>query len=373
MSPWKTVQFGIVYNKLNNYNFNTKIQANSPSSITHMMANWANGYSYDDNLFNDPFYTGLFLQGELIYEDPNEPGRYYSYVETDVEQTKSINRSGQIGETAISISGNYDDMLYVGGTIGIQNIKYNETSTHYEKILDQSKSLIKDLSYEENFVSRGTGFNLKLGAIYLPMDWLRLGVAYHTRTIISLEDVYYSTLTSNDTIFADPLVATSPEGSFSYRIKTPSKTILSAATVIKKRAIISVDYEIADISRSLLKVDAEEYEKYINEQNSIIETVFQNANALRIGAEFLVTEKFVVRGGFAHFNSPIKKEYVNISPNRQTVSFGLGYRKNKFFWDVALSVTSWKEDYYLYDSNLVDPAETKYSQIQFLNTFGFRF
>jgi hypothetical protein len=122
LSRWKSAQIGIVYNKLHNFNFNTTISGESPSSITHMMVNYANGYSQQNNIDYDPFFSGLALLGELIYEDENEPEKYRSYVETDVRQTKTIDQSGQLGETAISFSGNYDDMLYIGGTIGIQRL-----------------------------------------------------------------------------------------------------------------------------------------------------------------------------------------------------------------------------------------------------------
>lgn len=368
MSPWKTVQVGIVYNKLNNYNYSSRITGDSPSSITHYMANRANGYTVEDNLVGDAFYSGLFIDGEMIYEDPNQANTYYSYIETDVTQNKDIIRSGQLGETTISVSGNYDDMLYVGGSIGFQKVKYFQESTYSENIIDQSKSLITDMAYTETLYTTGNGYNIKLGTLYLPMDWLRLGVAYHTRTAMSLRDVYTSTLNSNDTTgyFAEVY---SPDGNFDYRIKTPSKTLFSAAVVLKKRAIISADYEFYDLSKSLLKATSYDFKT----ENSLIQTIYQATNAFKMGAEFKVNDFFVLRGGFAVYSSPIKKEFVATTPNRQTISFGGGYRRNNFFWDVAISSTQWKEDYFVYDPNLVDAAQTKYGQIQFINTFGFRF
>jgi hypothetical protein len=369
MTRWKTVQFGIVYNKLHNFNYNTTIKGSDPSSISHMMANYANGRSTDFNIENDPFGSGLFLLGEVIYEDENNPNTYYSYIETDVNQTKTINRRGSLGETTISFSGNYDDMLYVGGSVGIQRLRYTQEDSHYEDIIDQSQSLIKDLTYNETFTVDGTGFNLKLGAIYLPTQWLRLGVAYHTATIVNISDNYKATLISNDTIFTTPLEV-GIEGGFDYKVRTPSRTIISVAGVIAKRAILSLDYEVADISKAWLKADMDNVFDF---ENEMVRNTFQSVNTIRLGAEYKLNDAWVVRAGFANFSSPIKQDFTIANPSRQTYSFGIGYRTKNFFWDVAFANTTWSEDYYLYDPNLVNVSTTNYNQLQFLNTFGFRF
>jgi hypothetical protein len=369
LSRWKSAQIGIVYNKLHNFNFNTTISGESPSSITHMMANYANGYSQQNNIDYDPFFSGLALLGELIYEDENEAETYYSYVETDVRQTKTIDQSGQLGETAISFSGNYDDMLYIGGTIGIQRLRYKQTSTHHEEILDQTQSIITDLTYTEQMAIEGRGFNIKLGAIYLPTNWLRLGIAYHSATNLNIADVYSTAISSNDTIFDAPLEVESPQGNFNYKIRTPSRTIFSAAGIIGERAIVALDYEAADLTKGTLKAD-----KYgFDMENDLVQNLFQSVRTIRIGAEYKLNDFWVVRGGFAHFSSPIKREFVRTMPSRNSVSLGLGYRTKNFFWDVAFVNTSWAEDIYLYDPNLIDAAKANYNQVQLLSTFGFRF
>jgi long-subunit fatty acid transport protein len=174
----------------------------------------------------------------------------------------------------------------------------------------------------------------------------------------------------NDTILVDTTIdVESPQGNFNYKIRTPSRTIFSAAGIIGERAIVALDYEAVDLTKGTLKAD-----KYgFDMENDLVQNLFQSVRTIRIGAEYKLNDFWVIRGGFAHFSSPIKREFVRTMPSRNSVSLGLGYRTKNFFWDVAFVNTSWAEDIYLYDPNLIDAAKANYNQVQLLSTFGFRF
>ena len=372
ISAWKSVQFAFTYNKLHNFHTNTTITGESPSSITHAVANLANGYSFDDNYYYDPFFMGLFLWDGIVYESPDEDNVYYSMVETDVIQSEDIKRSGQVGETTLSLSGNYDDIIYVGATLGIQKINYLEEKTYREDIINQEESVITDLTYKETLDVTGRGLNLKLGAIYLPTDWLRFGVAFHTPTAFNLGEQYYTNLETNDTIAANPTFITDSDvNNFSYKIRTPARTILSAAAIINKKGLVSVDYELNDPTTALLKGKEDNVDFSV--ENDAIKNNFQPVNVIRVGTEWQLNPNFVARGGVAFFNSPIKEELIDYNANRKSISIGLGYRQKNFFLDVAFISTSWTENYYMYDPALIDAAKIDYFQNQLLATFGFRF
>lgn len=370
LNTWKAVQFSITYNKLQNFHTQASIKGDSESSLTHAVANYANGYSYDDNINGDPFYSGLFLDGELIYEDT--PNTYLSFVETKVTQNKEIIKSGQVGETALSLSGNYDDFIYIGGTIGIDKINYKERNIHIENILNQDESLIKDFTYREELDVLGRGFNLKLGTIFLPADWLRIGVAYHSPTFFSMSEEYKTSLNSNDTIYPETFKVSSPINNFSYKIKTPSKILLSSMVVIKKKGFVSIDYEMSKPQDALLKNSKNKTEDFKYE-NEAIKIIYRQVNVLRIGSEWKLSNNYVARIGYALQSSPLKKENVNYNNTRKTFSLGMGFRQKNFYLDVAFANTSWREDHYLYDPSLVDATKIEYYQNQLLTTFGFKF
>lgn len=372
ISAWKSVQFAFTYNKLHNYHLKSTITGESQSSITQAIANLANGNTIDDLYNFHPFDLGLFYDGYLIDPDPTDSLSYFSYIETDVSFNKNIERSGQLGETAISMSGNYDDILYVGGTIGIQKINYYEKSTYTENIIDQSQSLITDLSHTEELNVLGRGINIKGGVIYLPVDWLRVGVAFHSPTAFNITEEYQTTLSSSDTTTNPPINVESPYNSFTYKIRLPSKTILSAAAVIKKRGLISVDVELSNPREALLK-DQNNGKDLFQIENEAIREVHQNVNVFRLGTEWKLSKNFVARGGISLHSSPIKKDFIDYNASRQSVSLGLGYRQKNFFMDVAFVSTTWTENYYLYDPNLIDATKIDYYQNQLLTTVGFRF
>lgn len=368
ISGWKSVQFGFTYNKLHNFHLKSTITGESESSISHAAANLANGFTTDE-LYGD---AGLFYDGYLIDPDPNDTLSYYSLIETDVNFNKNIQKSGQLGETTISMSGNYDDILYVGGTIGIQKINYSEKNTYTEKIIDQTKSEITDLTYTDELNVLGRGINLKAGIIYLPVDWLRVGLAFHTPTAFSLNEDYQTTLSSGDTTNNPPIDVESPINSFSYKMRLPAKTIFSAAVIIKKKGLVSVDYELNNPGDALLK-DQNNKKDIFEYENEAIREVYKTVNVLRIGTEWKLNQNFVARAGFAIHSSPIKKNLISYNASRQSMSLGLGFRQKNFYMDFAFVNTYWTEDYYIYDPSLIDATKIDYYQNQLLATFGFRF
>src|SRR3546814_16097478 len=68
---------------------------------------------------------------------------------------------------------------------------------------------------------RSTGFNAKIGAIYLPVRDIRIGASIQTPTFIKIEEDNYdeiSTLESNGQSYSS-----SVEGTFDYDVRTPLK------------------------------------------------------------------------------------------------------------------------------------------------------
>jgi len=84
-----------------------------------------------------------------------------------------------MNEIVISLAGNFNDQFYIGGTIGIPIIRYYEQSTYREVDID-TISTFKSLSLNEDISTVGSGVNFKLGMIFKPVEFVRLGAAVHT-------------------------------------------------------------------------------------------------------------------------------------------------------------------------------------------------
>jgi long-subunit fatty acid transport protein len=359
--------FGFGYNKMNN--FNKRIDIEGPntggSSLSDVFVINANGNSVS-NL--DQFNEGLAFDTFVIDSVNNGQNSYFSNVPLEVTQKKSIETSGGMGETVVSVAGNYNNKLYIGLTAGFPHINYWENTVYSETAIQTDTiSGFRSFKMEQQVVTRGTGINVKLGLIYKIADWIRFGMAIHSPTQFSLHDDYVTTMTSN--FSAENFSETSPNGYFYYSLITPPRVIGSLGFVIASRGLLCVDAEAVDYSYAKFSSSTESF----SDVNNAINKKYAAVNNLRVGGEWKMTEEFTIRAGFAMYATPYRNGF-NSDAGRYNYTAGLGYRKDNFFIDLASVMTQYKEDYYLYGptSNL-NPARNTFSSMNVLVTFGAKF
>ena len=176
---WKSIQFGLSYNRLANFNERTSISGISDTSMSYVFAAQAGGINPDDIYESLPFTSGIAYDTYVI--DPGDSsGSYYTtqMYQGEFNHQHTITRKGRIGETAIAMSGNFNNKIYIGGTIGLPTIRFSQEKNHTETALSDSIE-IEYFTYNEYLTTRGNGVNAKLGIIVLPAKWLRIGAAYH--------------------------------------------------------------------------------------------------------------------------------------------------------------------------------------------------
>lgn len=372
-SDWKTIQFGLSYTKLANFSGETVISGNNSSTLLDVFADDAYGVTESAIWDVKPFTSGPAYYAYLIDPLDTVVHSYSTQVfNSDVKQTRTITRKGGVNETGLSLSANYLDKFYFGGTIGFAGVRYSEEYTHREDVVDQSLDL-RNFTFKQSLLTRGIGINAKFGVIYLPAEWVRLGIAMHTRTGYSLSD-RWSTEISSFFSNGDNYHEVSPVvGSYNYKVKAPSRFIGSLAFVFKKFGLVSVDYEMLDYSTALLKgtnYDPTEYS--FNSENQAIKENYTRASNIRAGAEIRL-KPFLIRGGYALYGSPFKSDKVMNDGTRRTITFGFGYRNHYFFADAGYVLTKWKEDYYMYDPDYTSGAEISNISGTVVLSCGFRF
>jgi hypothetical protein len=380
---WKSINVGIAYNRTNDFNSSVNIQGNNTTStLLDAYVNSANG-SYPSQL--DPFSTAqAYNAGNLIYHFANSDSNSYG---NDIRpflgvngnailQQKSIQTTGSMGETDFSVAGNYKNKLYIGATLGIADIVYNENASYTETPLYQDTIFgLQNYNLATTLSTRGAGLNLKIGAIYKITNWLRVGAAVHSPTWFSLTDNYSSFITANyvntSTLSGGTYIGNQEgpmQGSYNYTLVTPARAMGGVAFVIHHQAIISADYEFVDCSTALLSsADAGAF----TEANNAIKQFYMPASNLRVGAE-LVLYPFSIRAGYTYYGNPYTSEAGN-SSIRNTYSAGLGIKINRCFIDLAYVLTQYNENYYLYDQTLVSPALLKNTVSDVVMTFGVNF
>jgi hypothetical protein len=372
-TKFKNVNFGFGYTRLVNFNENTLISAdNNYNSMTDWFADRANGTHYNNLAAQDPFYSSPAWETYLI--DPANAGDSTAFVSAfngayGQNQTQSINKSGYIGEYSLSMGANYDNQLYIGASMGIQAVRFEENSFIKETDPNSLIDGFNEFQFEEHLYTSGVGLNFKFGLLYRPLDFIRIGGAIHSPTFYSLSDEWNTTATS---VFDDPsksLSWSSPQGNYDYELNSPFKAIGSIAFIIMKQGLISFDYEYCNYSLSRLR--SYHYE-FIDENNSI-KTEYSGTHNLKAGIEYRINQ-VSFRAGASYFDSPYTSDHINNNAYHFMYSGGIGFRTQQFYFDVAYAYLTGSELYYMYEGGVTSPvAEIKKSNNRIVTTIGLRF
>ena len=365
---WMNTNFAIGYNRLNNFHGNTLIEGiNSQSSIVDLF--------YDEVIANNigmDEYGGAEGYADLVYDtDPLDGTTNY---QTDFQgfgygelQTKSIRTEGAIGEYFLSFGANYSHKLYIGGTIGLQSLRYEEISDHDESDQNDIIGSFISMNYHERLYVKGSGVNLKLGLMYRFTDMIRMGIAFHTPTFYNIEEEFQYSIYSNIEYNDGPGTNSfkSAVNYSSYELTTPFKVISSLGFVIKKYAIVSIDYEYVDYTTMRMRSD--DY-SYTNE-NKNIGIRYSAVSNLRFGTEFRYGP-FRFRGGYAFYGSPYDSSEENSDSNYNVYSAGFGIKDKNFYVDFTYQYADFSEKYYLYGTEEADVLRVNN---QIITTIGFKF
>lgn len=275
-----------------------------------------------------------------------------------LDQQKTIETSGGIYELALGYSANMDDKFYVGGSIGIPIVNYSRSTRFRES--DPSGDLHNDFNYFEfndYLTTKGFGVNAKLGLIFKPTEFVRLGLAIHTPTLYSLTDKQSTDLTADTEDFEGVRKATSTiftgnvPGKTLYSATTPWKALVSGSYVFrevndtrKQRGFITADIEYVGYGGSNFKADGEtvtsEDQQYYKDLKAVIKNQYKAAFNYRLGGE-LKFNTIMFRLGGAYYSNPYRQtkevsgEQDPIKSSIVQGSGGLGYRNHGMFIDLT--------------------------------------
>lgn len=377
-SPWRYYQFAFGMNRTNSFNNRSFIRGdNDEHSLVDVYLDkvWIT-YPADDEIY-DKFPFDIFPawsvyvidtvrneDGDLIYSSPVPPG--------GIRQQKQTKTWGSNSEWLFAASANLDDKLFLGATVGLPYIRFFEESVYTEYDAADADPYFDEWNYKETRESKGWGINLKLGAILWPVDWLRIGAAFHTPTYYyGLKDVWY---TSTDATLV-PFYETemiykredSPTGEYEYELTTPLKAIGSVAFIIGKYGSVSADYEFVDYSNMKLRSAGYAFA----DENDNIKDIYGSTANLRLGTEWRYSN-LSFRAGYAIYGSPYAKgndlELTNLS-------FGIGYSERDFSLDLAYVNGQRSNNYYLYSSVNweTNPTRQEFTSNHFALTARFKF
>lgn len=366
-------QFGLSYNRIDNFTAVKRYQGQLYKSLLDDFANQGNGL--DANSL-PPFTTMLAWNTYAI--DPDGNGGYAANLAlTDTTlQKRTITTKGGLGNFSFNYSFNYLNKLYFGANAGIQIVNYTDSYTHTEINNPNSTAAVDSFNYDYSLRTKGQGFNLKLGGIYLPNEFIRLGFAFHSKTYYNLTDSWTANMTTyrNDSVFTIP-DSYIPVGKYKYRLQTPGKWIASIGFVSKRIGAINADFEFVNYPGNKLKsTKSFSYDPEPNNysyQNDEIKNLLRPVVNIRLGGEIVIATNYFIRLGFAHYPQPYKKAYSGSYQATSVYSAGLGIRiKKRFNFDLTYKLQNNNFDYIAYEGST---AHFKQSSSFFIGTFSFHF
>ena len=366
VGDWSRFNFGIGYNKLDDYNKNSSFSAEQNEySFSDIILNVAQGNSFD---VLDSFDALLGFNTYLI-DTVGGTSSYASVVRGDMNKLQSFNsqESGSKNEFYISFGTAYQNRLFIGATIGFPGIDFTQYNSIREENFSGSEDEIIDLKYFDyntNLYVSGSGINLKLGLIYQLDDQIRYGFALHTPTFYEIHEEYWSSMNTEFTA-GESYYSESFLGVFDYSLNTPFKVINSLSCVIKKMAIISLDFEYIDYSMANINSDFYNFSSVNND----IKSFYTSSSNLKIGGELKIHPQLSIRGGYAFYGSPFTGELNDAS--KEYLTMGLGLKVNQYFFDFALLNSISKENLFIYEG--ANSANISNSRGSLLLSAGFKF
>lgn len=366
VGDWNRINFGIGYNRLNDYNQDIELYTlQNEHSLSKSILDGAQGTYYNElNNFREWLAFDTYLIDTLAGGSNYASNANF----TDKSQRFQSLSSGSKNEFYISFGAAYQNKLFLGATIGFPTINYENSTkiTELNEVEDeQGNTQVEGFSYLTNLKTTGSGINLKLGLIYKINPSIRYGFALHTPTYYEMEEQYWTSMSTNLLNQNSAYKAESNLGVFDYDLYTPFKMTNSFSFVIGKKAIVSMDYEFLDYS--MAKFNSDFFN--LSSGNKAIKSNYQSTSNLKIGSEFRIHPQISLRAGYAKYGSPFNKNLNDASKEYLTMGFGL--QVDQYFFDFALVKSTSQEDLYIYDG--ANSATIKSEKKQILISAGFKF
>lgn len=373
---------------------------------------------YEDNNSNYRANTysqwDYLLMNALNAEPAKDPqtGEEYTdigYVEADVYNFDRAHR-GWISEYDFNLSGNINDRVYLGLTIGIHDVNYKAYSEYTEGLTLASGTDAGIMTLADERKIEGTGYDVKAGVIFRPVEYspFRIGVSVSTPT-------WYKLTSSNSSVlFNQSAVGSFDKGengeSYDFKLYTPWKFGLSAGTTFNTMLAVGASLDYSDYTCTDVRINDGYYDYYGDEgsfsdraMKDNIDRSLKGVTTLKVGAELQPDPCMAVRLGYNYVSPMYEKDgvrdmllnspgvmyssttdYVNWeSTNR--ITCGLGYKTGKVSLDLAYQYSTTNGKFYPFqpdvtfndfganESNVSSPADVSNKRHQLLFTLGYTF
>ncbi|MCR5512653.1 MAG: hemin receptor [Prevotella sp.] len=323
------INVGLNYHKSRNFDMilsaSNKLANASLNKLTWAKGN--NGYVYEEKIgtdgtgtgepnFDAPYITCNQIDDlfgyNLNWDDANKD---WGYVEADNFRFDRSHQ-GYIGEYDINVSGNIDNRIYLGLTVGIHDVHYK----HYSEYVEEMPLFTCTVGDSREIT--GQGIDVKAGVILRPVEYspFRIGLYVSTPTFYELKTANYSFISDGKKRYDTGSIMDARERSnYKFRLYTPWKFGVSLGHTIGSQLALGASYEYADYaSLDSRYITGEYYDDYSDSYRTQSESdrvmnehtakTLKGVHTLKLGAEIKPMPNFALRLGYNYVSPMYQKE-----------------------------------------------------------------
>ncbi len=308
------------------------------------------------------------LDGSLIY-----------YASDDYQFDRA--QTGYIGEYDLNLSGNLNNRVYLGVTVGIKDVHYNSYTEYSETLIP----LIDNINYvgmRDDHRITGHGFGVKAGIIVRPVEEspFRIGASISTPTFYKLTTKNITSIHDYPANFDQSSMVKQVTSDADFRLNTPWAFGLSLGHTVGNYLALGASYEYADYTTNNMRSitgSGYDWDGYYYENSSSDQVVkrhtektLRGVSTLKLGAEYKVDPMIAVRLGY-NYVSPMYQEsgvrdltlntpatymasttdYTNWEETHRLTA-GVGFTFDKFRLDLAYQYAMRSGKFYPYMNNI---------------------
>ena len=373
-------------------------------------------YNHQPDFNQYPYYSCNQIDDMLANGYNWTTGGQWTYDDAQRYQFDRAHK-GYIGEYDFNISGNINNRVYLGLTVGLHDVHYKHYSEYTDFMHTAEMTRDYSLTVADSREITGTGFDVKLGVIFRPVETspFRIGLSVATPT-------FYDLRTSNNTYITDSdgnsmssrniNDANNGRSSYKFKLYTPWKFGLSLGHTIGTQIALGASYEYADYSAmDTRNITGRYYDSWTGTysdnsssdkvMNDHTEITLKGVHTLKLGAEFKPDKDIALRIGYNYVSPMYRSDgFKNGSLDSQgsyvasatdftnwegtnRITVGGGYTVDHFNISLAYQYSttkgtfypfmSYTDNYFYNDDNIVDGVSVKNNRHQVLLTLVYTF
>jgi len=214
----------------------------------------------------------------------------------------SLDRShtGYIGEYDFNVSGNANNRIFWGFTLGLHSVHYKHYGEYTENLVGYPDG---SLTVTDERKIKGTGADLQAGIIFMPVDEspFRVGLSVASPT-------WYNLTSSNYTAIGKDYRT----DDYDFNLNMPWKFGVSLGHIIGGNLALGLSYEYSDYSSIDTRIKKGDRNIHDSESDEVMnrhtQASLRAVNTLKVGVEFKPVPEMAIRLGYNWVSPMYKKD-----------------------------------------------------------------